>query len=179
MKATILIILCVICSALTAVSQSDTLFPKTYRTWVTRINYRTSVNGILHEVKDSSLAVTLSATPGVKPTGAYEIRDVDIDKILLRRKGAQGMGVGIGLGVGIALGCLVGFMIEAPGVDKEADKQFNTMKMILFPLLGAGIGAGVGGMIGGAKIKIPIYGSRDEFSRRKEELKRYAIIKGN
>jgi hypothetical protein len=161
-------------------AQTGPVASRPYRIWILPMKSARAMNGILYETRDSSVLVAATSVTSVKDSGTFasaEFWSKDIRQIDLKKKGSEGSAVLIGGAVGMALGLVVGLLVAVPHGSNDMDQQFNTGKMIVFPLLCTGVGAGIGGMAGGSKIKIPIGGSQAELERNRYRLEGYSIKK--
>ncbi len=180
MKTTILILLLIPSFLLQLPAQTDSVVLKPYRVWVIPMKHARNIEGILYETRDSSVVVSNTSLKNIYNSGsinATEVWSKHIRQIDLKRKGAEGTAVLIGCSAGAVIGLLVGLLVASPGSNKNLNEDFQTGKMIVFPLLCAGVGAGIGGMVGGAKIKIRINGNQAELERNRSRLERYSIKK--
>ena len=179
MKSVIFPIVALLLQATTLVAQPGPGTLKPYRAWVTAIQRHQSVNGILYEVRDSSIVITQSTDIRDYLNRTFDTEEIPVKMIRtidVRKKGALGTGILIGGLTGLLFGLVIGYATNAPGDVNELDKQFNTGKMIVIPLLGAGVGVAIGSSIGGAKMRLKISGSQVRFNLDKEKLNDRSIM---
>ena len=142
---------------------------KTYKTWVSLID-KSEIHGFLYQLKDFSIIVT-----NTKTDGTQEIDIKDIQKVKIRRKNSIGRGAVIGGVSGLIVGGIVGYM---NGDDSDSISWFKMSAEEKAVSTGVGflpIGAGVDILVGTAKKKFDINGNIDNYTKNKEELRKYVI----
>jgi hypothetical protein len=187
MKTLLLVSIFVLSVIQPAQAQTDSLnIKKTYRTWIIPKDSRTGkilkergnfLQGILFDVKDSSIIISKSMKYPDYGVGNFKASDVDagmIKEVKIRKKGAMGTGVLIGGLTGSCIGILVGVLQHTNG-GTYFDQETQHAGLIVFPLLFAGLGVGIGAAIGGMTLKFPIRGSQAQFDHYKDKLKTYSI----
>ena len=173
MKSVIFPIVALLLQTTTLVAQPGPGTLKPYRAWVTAIQRHQSVNGILYEVRDSSIVITQSTDIRDYLNRTFDSEEIPVKMIRaidVRKKGAQGTGILVGGLTGLVFGLVIGLVTEAPGDVNELDQKFNVGKMIFIPLLGAGVGVGIGSAIGGTKMRLKIKGNQMQFNLDKQKL---------
>jgi hypothetical protein len=133
---------------------------KKFKTWVS-LNDGFEIYGILYQLKDSSITVT-----NTKMEKSKDIYIKNIQEIKIRRKNSIGRGAVIGGASGLVAGSLIGLAKGGEG----------------FETIGYGInltviGTGIGILTGTIKKKFDINGNLDNYTKNKEELRKYAIKK--
>jgi hypothetical protein len=180
MKTTILILSLILFVIRPLPAQTDSVILKPYRIWVKPIKRAPNIDGILYEIRDSSIlisAVSAQSSYNSATFAGSEVWSKDIKQIDLRKKGVHGTAVLIGGVAGAVIGVIVGLLSGSSQGSSDMDKEFSKGAMVVFPLLCAGVGAGIGGMVGGAKLKIPIHGSQAELERNRYRLEGYSLKK--
>jgi hypothetical protein len=150
-------------------SQPDsTMNKRTYHAWVKIYNKNRLTEGMLYDIKDSSISVSISY-PVMFRNRNESITTIpvnSIEDIKLRRNGSIGKGILIGGLTGILFGALISY--------SYAQKDSKGTGVYVYPIMVTGCGVGLGAMFGSIKIKIPIHGNQDNFNYKKQELNRYA-----
>jgi hypothetical protein len=153
-------------------AQTDsTLNKRTYQAWVKRYDQKRLTEGILYGVQDSAIRL-LNPVPMMFRDRAQTFLTIPVsstEEIKLRRKGSKGMGMLIGGLIGASLGALVSVSV--------ASHNPKSTGVYVYPVMCTGLGVGLGVMFGSIKIRIPIYGNRDNFNFYRERLNGYAKIR--
>ena len=150
---------------------------KLYRAWLIPTHRGGGVEGVLYQVKDSSVVISNSLFRGDYLRGNYDVSEVnahEIKGIHIRRVGAQGAGVLAGGLTGAVIGIIVG-LIQHTNHGTDADLHMQHVGMVVFPLLFTGMGVGIGAAVGGMKIKIPVGGSQAQYELVRNKLDRYSL----
>ena len=142
------------------------------------------VKGALYHLKDSSILISSSTRPEDYTMGnsdytisEIEITDIQIIKITNRTR------VRDGARIGAATGFLTGALWAYIDAQQPTTYGVEIIELPAWapPLLGgillAPIGAIAGAITGSIRIKIPIYGSMDNYNLNKAKLTKYTIIK--
>ena len=180
MKTLLLITVFLLSNVLSTMAQSDQRVPKKlYKTWVTLKGEKGKKQGVLYEVRDSSILLS----------GSFEKADYlkgnaldlikfdagDVDAISIRRNKAIGRGIMYGSLSGIGLGVLMGLATTTPGGD---DKQQGTTKLgasIFFSIFLGVAGMAIGAGVGAIKSKINVHGSQQQFENNKSKLTKRSV----
>jgi hypothetical protein len=178
MKTQATAIIFFLCLVLSAQSQTDsTGLKKLYRTWIIPNRGYRGLNGILYEIKDSSVMVSNSSLKADYYQGNYKVSEMDVNKIKtvkVRRVGAQGTAILIGGLSGALVGIILGVK-QHTNHGTDVDEEFQHVGLVFIPLLFTGMGVGIGAAIGGVKITIPIKGNQDQFELEKDKLSSYSL----
>jgi hypothetical protein len=149
-----------------------------YKSWIYFNNGKIATEGLLYEVKDSSITLTNSMRLP-KPLD-YKVEHIELVEV--RKDGSVTTGVLVGSLVGGAVGLVVG-VVAMPKCDED-DWSCNLENAFTGPfiILGSGAGFGLaGGLIGAAisspKISFPIGGKYEKYHDQKEKLREYSILK--
>jgi hypothetical protein len=138
------------------------------RTWVKTYGKPRVRDGILYDVKDSSIVLLVNNPIWMHTTRQSRVA-IDaglIDEITLRRKGNPARGVLIGGICGAAVGVLFSLSVA---------KAVNYSSAVyVFPAMFAGLGVGIGIIAGSVKVHIPVRGMQVNFDAYRDELKRHA-----
>ena len=169
---------------LNSVNAQDTVQKnKIYRTWITLNSEPFKTNGVLYEIKDSSILVSSSLVIRDYSTDRFETYKLhinDIDTVKIRRKNSIGSGVLIGAITGFAVGGLMGLRSDDPPCPEGSwfCLRFTPGTKALLAGIPLSIGgAGVGAIIGSVKVNIPISGSIDNYNKNKNKLMKYSLKK--
>jgi hypothetical protein len=152
-----------------AQSQPDSsMNKKTFRVWVKSYNSSRLTEGILYDVKDSSIRILLTNPISIQKTKerltTMDVKSIEV--IRLRKKGSIGKGVLIGGLTGAAIGTLLSLSF--------ANSVHDNSVLYVIPAMFAGLGVAIGFIAGGVKIKMPIYGNQDNFNLYRKELNGFA-----
>lgn len=184
MKKPFVIILLIMCIPLLIHAQEDTLYkPRIYKTWITTTN-NTEIQGVLYEIEDSAVLITNSLVYKDYKSGNFNKESLDLYNIGIietRNKNSIINRSIIGLITGAALGAALGY---ASGDDPPCQYLcifwFSAEdKARVGGTIGGISGAGIGALIGLIKVKIPINGSFQTFSKNKDRLKKYSYVREN
>jgi len=184
MKSINVIALIALCCLNSLSAQEPTQEIKIYRTWVSLNSEPFKIEGVLYEIKDSSILVSSSLVIQDYYKDRFEVTNLhinNIETIKTRRKNSIGTGALIGAAAGFAVGGLIGL---ASGDDPPCPQyswfcfRFTAQEKAL----GAGAllavpGTVIGAVFGSVKVTIPINGSMDRYNRNKNTLREYSIIK--
>jgi hypothetical protein len=157
-------------------AQEDTLQKlKIYHTWI-RLYNGSEIEGILYQVKDSSVLLANTVFKMDLLSGKYQAIEHNYNSLLNIKvrplnKGIKGAIYGLigGLVTGVFLGIASG--------DDPPNQLFRMTAGQKATIGGIGlglIGTGIGGMIGAMRIIIPINGNLVKFKENKEMLKQYS-----
>jgi hypothetical protein len=163
--------LIVLCCLSTAEAQEVDIKNNKYKVWLSLIDKPYEVNGVLNELKDSTILLANYKTFSefiIDNNPTIELGISNIDLIEVRKKSRLGTSIVIGTVSGFAVGGLIGL---ARGDDSESTKG---EKAILGGVSLAIPGALVGMLIGAVKISFPIEGSLLNFKSHKKELLKYS-----
>ncbi len=183
MKFINVIVLIVLCS-LNSLNAQDTIQnikiqPKCiYATWISLNNEPFKINGVLYEIKDSSILV--SSTIFFKDYSKGRMVNLhinNIETIKIRRIDRAGKGVLIGAITGFAVGGSIGIISGDDPPTQHLLRFSAGQKALMYGCPLAFGGAVIGGLIGSIKIKIPINGSVNNYNRNKNQLIEYSIKK--
>ncbi len=151
---------------------------QTYRSWLYFNNGKIATQGLLYEVKDSSITLT-SRLRLPKPID-YKVEYIELVEV--RKDGGVATGILVGSLVGGAAGLVVG-IAAMPKCDED-DWSCNLGNVIAGPIVVLGSGAGfglAGGLIGAAiaspKVTFPIGGNYEKYHDQKEKLREYSVLK--
>lgn len=162
--------------------QNDsTEIKKMYHIWIIPIEKGRVKQGILFEVKDSSLIISNSWVKENYYKGNFNISEVNakkIKKLKIRKTGALGTGLLIGGVSGAIVGIIIGALQHTGGGNKY-DRSAQDGASIMLPILFTGIGLSIGGTIGGIKMNIPVKGSYTQFDRYTDKLNDYSLIQNS
>lgn len=150
---------------------------KIYKTWISVFN-DSKINGILYEVKDSSILVSNSIMKQDYINGNFDLSQINynrIDIVKIRAKNSVGKGTLIGALTGFAVGGMLGIL---SGDDDPEEVYFAStaeQKAVGNAVVMSILGVGIGAIVGSIKVKIPIKGNMEDFNRSKNKLKKYTI----
>jgi Fibrobacter succinogenes major domain (Fib_succ_major) len=178
MKTLVPIMIFILCIFQMSQAQNDSAITnKLYRAWLIPTHRGEGVEGVLYQVKDSSVVISNSLLRGDYLRGNYDVSEVNANKIKsihIRRVGAQGVGVLAGGLTGAVIGIIVG-LLQHTNHGTDADLHMQHVGMVVFPLLFTGMGVGIGAAAGGTKIKIPVGGSQAQYGLVRNKLDRYSL----
>ena len=149
-----------------------------YKTWVTLINSPSAEEGVLYEIKDSSILVSSSVVLEDYYTRKFETINLHIDKIEMiktRKKGTIGKGVWIGALSGFAVGAIIGVVANNGQVSVVGTPVSSGVSAFAVGIPSAAVGAGVGALVGSFKVRIPINGDMNNYMMQKKKLKKYSF----
>lgn len=160
---------------------------KIYKTWVSLNSMPFKINGVLYEIKDSSILVSNSFMIKDYSADRFKITNLfinEIETIKIRRKNNIGRGILIGAISGIVFGSMLGMLSgddpPCTGPDAwgcEIFRQSAGGKALAGGVMFAFVGTGTGALIGSFKTKIPIKGSIRNYNSKKNKLREYSVIK--
>ena len=142
-----------------------------YKTWITLTEEPFEVNGILYELRDSTLLMSNYKTYAefiVDESPTIELNIGNIELIETRKRSRLGTGILIGTASGFALGGLIGL---ARGDDSDSSAGEKAIKggiSLAIP------GALIGMLVGSIKVSFPIDGSLANYKNKKKELRKYS-----
>ena len=171
MKLITVFTLFLLCCLSTAEAQEFSKKDNKYKVWITLIDKPYEVNGVLYELKDSTLLISNYKTFSefiVENSPTIELDISNIDLIEARKRKRLGIGIIIGAASGFAVGSIIGL---ARGDDAESSAGEKAMiggVSLAIP------GASVGMLVGSVKISIPIEGSLLNFKNNKKDLLKYS-----
>ena len=142
-----------------------------YRVWITLADEPFEVDGILYELKDSSLLVSNYKTYSdfiIDNNPTLELKISNIELIETRKRNRVGKGIIIGAVSGFAVGGLIGL---ARGDDAENSAG---QKAVIGGVSLAIPGALVGMLVGAVKVVIPIEGSLIKYKDQRQKLQKYS-----
>ncbi|MFD2998754.1 hypothetical protein ACFS7Z_00135 [Pontibacter toksunensis] len=155
---------------------------KIYRTWITFNNKPLQTEGVLYEIKDSSILVSSSVAIKDYSTDRVETLKFNINEIetiKIRRKNSVGRGILTGAITGFAVGGLIGLISgDDPPCPQGTWFCFRLTageKALITGIPFSIGGAGIGALVGSVKVNIPINGSIDNYNKNKNELLKYSI----
>jgi hypothetical protein len=151
-----------------------------YRVWLSLNNQSTKLEGVLYDVKDSTILISTSLeladynTKNIKPT---EIPVRSIEKIKIRRRNNIGRNAGLGAVGGLLAGGLLGLI--GSGTDEPGGIiSFSKGETILITGAIFAVPMGIiGAIVGSSKQKIIINGNIEDYNKIKYQLKEYSINK--
>ncbi len=156
----------------------SSLHAQIYKSWIYFNNGKIATEGLLYEVKDSSIMLT-STLRLPKPLD-YKVEHIELVEV--RKDGSVTTGVLVGSLVGGAVGLVVG-IAAVPKCDED-DWSCNLGNVVAAPVIVLGSGAGfglAGGLIGAAlaspKVTFPIGGNYEKYHDQKEKLREYSVLK--
>ncbi len=167
-------------------AQDPTPKIKIYRTWITLNSEPFKMEGVLYELKDSSILVSSSVVMQDYSLDKLEVADLHITNIEIiktRINSSVGDGALIGVITGFAVGGLIGLTKGGDSPCAPADWfcyfQFSTAfeKAIFYGAGLAVVGAGIGASVGSIKVTIPINANINNYNRHKNKLRKYAYMK--
>ena len=167
-SAVTLLILCVINSG-----NSQDLGKKynKYKVWITLTDEPFEVDGILYQLKDSSLLVSNYKTYSnfiIDNNPTIELYINNIELIETRKRSRLAKGIIIGAASGFAVGGLIGL---ARGDDAESSGGEKAIKggvSLAIP------GALIGMLVGSVKVSFPIEGSLSNYKSHNKKLQKYS-----
>ena len=180
MKTIVLFPIFILCVIQTPQAQTDSIFlNKLYRTWIIPSYGSKGMSGILFEVKDSSVRVSNSPRKKDYYSGDYTVSEFDIKNINVIQVRKQGKGLALLVGgvSGLVVGTVVSVIYSKSRADDVRFGRFLTggfMLPLIPVVVSTGIGLGVGAIFT-SKIKIPIYGSQEQYEKNKKKLEQYAF----
>jgi hypothetical protein len=188
MKKTILILVFLQFNFHPVIAQTDTISPKKiYRVWIKPFENGLAHQGVLFEVKDSSLVLSNSLKKVEYKQGLYEVLKVDaasIDVLQLRknhkvRNGMLYAGIPmflIGLASGISILTQNNENDNPNGSPGDvAVTAGNVIGAIAVTMTFTGIGMGIGALFGSIKTKYHIHGSQKQFDLYKDHLIKQSV----
>ncbi len=147
---------------------------KVYDTWVYLNKEPFKIQGVIYELKDSSILISQTVKSKNYLFGDFkpiEFYTKDIKVIKTRRKNNKKRGALIGAIAGFVVGVPLSYSIwKSFGFEEDTSLQAAAL---LYGCLFAGAGAGIGIGIGSIKVSIPLNGSLNKSNYKK--LKKYAI----
>jgi hypothetical protein len=157
-------------------AQHDTLRKSEIcKTWIT-LGGGSETQGILYQITDSAVQITNSFIVKDLLSGKYQITKINYNNISVIETWSIrkfNRGVLYGAFAGTMTGMLIGFSL---GSDGGGGGFTASDKAVMLGILGFLGGTLVGTFVGLASIKIPIYGSFDNFNKNKSRLKKHSYI---
>lgn len=152
-----------------------------YKFWISSMDNSSNFNGYLIEAKDSSMTISNQIIKNKSNIWTQNIQANSIKKIEYRKDGRIGKGILFGALTGFALGALVGLVsgddpcVANPGfLDilcfTAEEKALSTGMLLAIP------GSLIGGLVGKAKVKIPINGNQNTYTRQRDKLENLKVI---
>ena len=142
-----------------------------YRVWITLVDEPFEVDGILYELKDSSLLMSNYKTYKdfiVDNNPIIELKISNIELIEARKRNRLGMGILIGAVSGFTVGGLI-------GLTRGNDAEYTTGQKALIGGASLAIpGALVGLLVGSVKVVIPLEGSFLKYKEQRQKLQHYS-----
>lgn len=190
-RAVIFILAVFVVTVLDCQAQTKAQKKKLYLTWIEQKG-GLKINGVLYQVKDSSVVISNSRNPQEYKYAANKLNYLDVpanqvQEVKLRKDRKVGSSILIGIAGGFLVGMTRG-LIEGETIKKSCGSFFggNCSEEVQSGLekglsYGAGygiIGGVVGGVIGSIKIKIPINGNKDWLKTNRAQLRKYAYMGG-
>jgi hypothetical protein len=170
-----------VCIPFLLTAQEDTLQKsKIYKTWIS-FGDMFNINGILYQIKDSSILVAETHSQKDLLSGNYQIKRINynnfhnVQNIKVRRLNNVVGGALVGLLGGVITGAIIG-SISGDDPSNQIFGYSAEQKAIIDGVFLGILGAGIGCLIGGIRIKIPINGSFVKFTDNKTRLRRYSYI---
>jgi len=142
-----------------------------YKVWVTLADEPFEVNGILYELKDSTLLLSNYKTYDkfiVNNNPTIELHISNIELIEARKRNRLAKGIIIGTASGFAIGGIIGL---ARGDDEDSSAGEKAIKggvSLAIP------GALIGMLIGSVKVSFPIEGSLSNYKNHHKKLQKYS-----
>jgi len=154
-------------------AQNDSLpRPGINRTWIGLNKDQVTRQGVLYEIKYSSVLISFSMARDDYRTGnfrTFEIPYYDIDNIRIRGKNriAAGTLIGFSLGMGAAY-------TIAKSASGSREELFGALVIYGTPVIG--LCTGIGALMGTARISIPIKGDYVQFKGNESRLERRSYV---
>ncbi len=155
---------------------------KFYRTWLESTYPTAVVEGVLYELKDSSIVLSNSANLDDYRYKNYTITEhmiKNISSIKVRKKSNISKGMFFGGLLGFAGGMILGFSLGDDPKDhfiKTGRKRKKAAtKAAFYSMVGTGGGMLIGAALGSMKITIPINKNVTKYRENKSRLKKYTI----
>jgi hypothetical protein len=157
-------------------AQHDTLRKSEINKTSITLGGGTETQGILYQTTDSALQITNSFIIKDLLSGKYQITKINYSNIsVIETWSISKLNRGILYGAfgGTTTGVIIGFSL---GGSAGGGSFTASEKAVMLGILGFLGGTIVGTFVGLASIKIPIYGSFDNFNKNKSRLKKYSYI---
>ena len=142
-----------------------------YRVWITLVDEPFEVDGILYELKDSSLLMSNYKTYDnfiIDNNPTIELKISNIELIEARKRNRLGMGILIGAVSGFTVGSLI-------GLTRGNDAEYTSGQKALIGGASLAIpGALVGLLVGSVKVVIPLEGSFLKYKEQRQKLQHYS-----
>lgn len=142
-----------------------------FDTWVHLQDQSEIIEGLLFEIKDSSILVYDSPVKFQYPIDNIHLQSIDyksVGRVSARRTNS--------VLTGAIIGSVIGLTGAAVLASKAGESGWTGMYMVVFGVPATVVGAGTGALIGSVKVKIPINGSYENFMRNKHRLERYSFL---
>jgi hypothetical protein len=181
MKTINLIALMALCCLNSLCAQQPKEKMKINRTWISLNSAPFKVEGVLYEVKDSSILVSYSRQVSDYSAKNFQVTNlnfINIREIQIRSENSIRNGIFIGAAAGLAIGFSLGMILgDDKSVSLAGPFGFSAGQKAIFYGVSFGfIGGVIGGSIGSIKLKIPIHGSMNNFNANKNKLRNYSFI---
>ena len=142
-----------------------------YRVLLTLVNEPFEIDGVLYELKDSSLLMSNYKTYAdfiIDNNPIIELKISNIELIEARKRNSIGMGIFLGAVSGFTVGGLI-------GLTRGDDAEHTTGQKALIGGAGLAIpGALVGLLVGSVKVVIPLDGSFLKYKEQRQKLQQYS-----
>ena len=161
---------------------------KSYKIKIRLMNMNYYVNGLLYDIKDSSVLVfsypNFLYTSDYYSNGEYYYKFYSVDisnikSISYRRTNSIGVGIGIGAVGGLLVGGTIGYMQgddSCKGMPWCVLSFSAEQKSLIYSVPGMMIGMAIGGFIGASYTTFRIDGKKSEYDNYKKELKEFSIV---
>jgi hypothetical protein len=144
-----------------------------YEAWISVIDSESVFRGILYEINDSSVLISILKPLPDYPAGSEFLKEFsysNIDIIKARRLKSVGRGTIIGASIGAGAGLTAGISMYGEAVIMFAGAPALVM---MFPA--AAFGAGAGALVGLVKDRFPIESDIDNFNLYRSSLQAYSF----
>lgn len=142
-----------------------------YKVWVTLTDEPFEVNGILYELKDSTLLLSNYKTYDkfiVDNNPTIELHIDKIDLIEARKRNRLSKSIIIGTASGFAIGGLIGLAKGDDADNSAGEKAIKGGVSLAIP------GALIGLLVGSVKVSFPIEGSLTNYKSHNKKLQKYS-----
>lgn len=142
-----------------------------YKVWVTLTDEPFEVNGILYELKDSTLLLSNYKTYAKFIVDNNPTIELNIDKIELietRKRNRLAKGIIIGTASGFVIGGLIGLARGDDEDNSAGEKAIKGGVSLAIP------GALIGLLVGSVKVSFPIEGSLSKYKSHNKKLQKYS-----
>lgn len=156
-----------------SIAQYDSVsLARIYRTWIKLNNHQGTLEGVLHEIKDSSVLISFSLSRKDYLSGNFSTREIPYNNIdMIRTRGKNS--IITGTLVGFAAGMGITYQVVRSSV--RSDEIPGAMLLYGSPFIC--IFSGIGAMFGAIRANITIGSSYSNFKSNETRLERRSLVK--